>query len=258
MKWWIVPLAVAAGALGALGVAAQLQERSEARKPLAVTGSRTAQSKPTDAGRPTDQQAASDEDCCGAESEDPSVRPDRRFANTPAETGPAAAATVPTPGEHEQDAEGEEDDEPTIQDMAKQIAAALGKQGELKDEVYTVTFPRTDLDVSIEGMEVPAAAGVASEFRFYRCPCGKAVLIGQFVVADYEANDVVDSLLKGRLAVASVGPLLLYERPRLMLIRFQGEGKGEKMAKVVREALTWTGEERMAPVKLEPEPSSEE
>ena len=124
------------------------------------------------------------------------------------------------------------------------IAAGLKRTGVLKDNVYIVTVPRTDLDVSIEGMDVPAAAGIASEFRFYRCPCGKMNVIGQFCIADYEANDVIDSLRQGHFIVASLGPMLLYERPRLLLARFQSEGEPAALAKTLREALSWTGKER--------------
>jgi hypothetical protein len=134
----------------------------------------------------------------------------------------------------------------------KAIEAALGQKGELKAGVYRLVFPREDLDVTIEGNEVPAAAGIASEFRFYRCPCGRISVVGQFVVADYEANDVIDALREAKIEVASVGPLLLHERPRLLLVRFFGENRsGGALAKALRAALAWTGKERMAPHKLD-------
>jgi len=114
--------------------------------------------------------------------------------------------------------------------------------------VLTFTFPRADLDITLQGNDIPVAAGLASEFRFYRCPCGLLNVIGQFVVADYEANDVVDALRAGHVEVASVGPFMLHERPRLLLVRFQGENKhGGVLAQTLRTALSWTGEERMAP-----------
>jgi hypothetical protein len=142
--------------------------------------------------------------------------------------------------------------EETDEQAGKAIAAELGKPGELKENVLRFVFPRDDLEVTVEGNDVPAAAGIASEFRFYRCPCGRINAIGQFVVADYEANDVVDALRQGQVEVASLGPLLLHERPRLMLVRFFGENKsGRTLAKTLRSALSWTGKERMAPQKVD-------
>ncbi|MDB5298549.1 MAG: peptidase [Phycisphaerales bacterium] len=127
----------------------------------------------------------------------------------------------------------------------------LERKGVIKDGVYVVTVPRDDLDVTIEGMGIPTAAGIESVFYFYRCPCGKMNVAGQFVTADYEANDVADALRQGQLKITSIGPLLLYEKPRLLVVRFQAEGDAVLMAKALREALRWTAAERMAPQKLE-------
>jgi hypothetical protein len=186
---------------------------------------------------------------CSADMRDgepPDVGPNRLDPHSPPpapprrEPRPAAAPDTPT-AEEETDAQAWES-----------IAAALGRPGELKDGVYRVVFPRDDLDVTIEGNAVPAGAGVESDFRFYRCPCGRINVAGQFVVADYEANDVVNELQLGHLSVASLAPLMLDERPRLLLIRFFGENhSGGALAKTLRSALAWTGKERMAPRKLD-------
>jgi len=135
------------------------------------------------------------------------------------------------------------------------VAEAMGKQGEWKARVYRVVYPREDLEVTVEGNEVPAAAGIESEFRFWRCPCGRINAMGQFVVADYEANDVIDALRKdpdAGLRVTSIGPLLLHEKPRLIVVRFFGENRSAAaLAKALRSALAWTGKERMAPQKVD-------
>jgi hypothetical protein len=155
-----------------------------------------------------------------------------------------ARAPVPSPPAGPADEAEVETDEQAW----NSIRAALGKPGDFRDGVLTFTFPRADLDITLQGNDIPVAAGLASEFRFYRCPCGLLNVVGQFLVADYEANDVVDALRAGHVEVASVGPFMLHERPRLLLIRFQGENKhGGELAKTLRTALSWTGEERMAP-----------
>ena len=128
------------------------------------------------------------------------------------------------------------------------IAKILQRPGVLKDGIDTFTIPRDDLDIIIDGMGIPTGAGIESIFYFYRCPCGKMNVAGQFVTTDYESNDVVDALRKdATIKVAGVGPMLLYDRPHLVLIRFQAEGDPSAMATVLREALRWTGKERLAP-----------
>ena len=129
------------------------------------------------------------------------------------------------------------------------VAKTLGHAGVLHDGVYTVTIPRDDLSVSIEGMEVPSAAGIASVFNFYRCSCGKSVVIGQFLCAEYEANDVLLALQQNDILVCSVSPYLIYEKPRLLCVRFQSEGDVQKQATALKSALNWTAKHNEPPRK---------
>jgi hypothetical protein len=139
--------------------------------------------------------------------------------------------------------------------LQKQNEAALfaelddsfGRKGEVNHGVYRLVTPRRDLFVTVNGMDVPTGAFLESDFRFWRCPCGKALVNGQFVVADYEANDVINELQLGHLEIAGLGPMLLNERPRLLLIRFQGEGDAAQLAKTLKSALAYTGEARNQP-----------
>ena len=122
------------------------------------------------------------------------------------------------------------------------ISAALGK-GTMDDEVYTIVKPRKDLLVSqIDMGDVPAAAGLASVFHFFPCPCGKTNLIGQFCVADYELNVVVDELRKADIQIASVAPMLLGEKPRVFIIRFFARAEAAGLVEGLRNALRWTSD----------------
>ncbi|HXE55849.1 MAG TPA: DUF1259 domain-containing protein [Tepidisphaeraceae bacterium] len=136
------------------------------------------------------------------------------------------------------------DQEGDAQETWSQVSRILQRSGQQAGNVYTVTVPRDDLSVSIEGMEVPTGAGIASVFHFYRCSCGKTAVVGEFVLADYEANDVAYALQKENILISSMGPYLLYEKPRLMSVRFQAEGDARQLARVIKAALDWTGKNR--------------
>lgn len=148
----------------------------------------------------------------------------------------------------EPDADGEpiDDSEPAL---FRQVEQTFQRKGEVKDGVYRLVTPRTDLTVTMDGRDVATGAFLESDFRFWRCPCGKLLVNGQFVLADYESNDVVNELQKGHLHVVSIGPLLLHEQPRLLLVRFQGEGDAKSVASTLRSALSYTGEERSKPLR---------
>ena len=127
----------------------------------------------------------------------------------------------------------------------KLVGDAIGTAGELKDQVYTITIPREDLLVSIEGMGVPAAAGLAHRFHFFLCPCGKTILVGEFVVPEWEVNDVIDALRVGSLIrVGAANSMFVGDKPKMMSVRFQGEGDPDAMARLIKAALNWTGEAR--------------
>ena len=132
-------------------------------------------------------------------------------------------------------------------DLASQFSqetANLGGQRSFNDGVLTIVLPRTDLWVQNDMGEIPTAAGIESRFYFYRCPCGKDRLIGEFALADYELNDVIDVLRGGQMDIISVSPMFMGEKPRMMLLRFQSEGQAEGMAGILQKALKVIGDHR--------------
>jgi hypothetical protein len=152
-------------------------------------------------------------------------------------TAPAVAGTEPA------------DLNPKAKEAFETVAKIMERKGVYKTpDVYVITVPRDDLTILVEGMEVPTAAGLESVFQFYFCSCGKTNVIGQFCVQDYEVNDVIDALRAARIEIASVGPMLLHTRQAPVVIRFFAESTPEPLAKGIREALRWTGKERMPAV----------
>jgi len=147
-----------------------------------------------------------------------------------------------------------DDSEPVL---FRQLDETFKRKGEVKDHVYRLVTPRTDLFVTMDGRDVATGAFLESDFRFWRCPCGKLLVNGQFVLADYEVNDDVDELQKGELKVVSIGPLLLHEQPRLLMVRFQGEGDAPGIATALRSALSYTAEERSKPLPADLSPRAD-
>ncbi len=141
------------------------------------------------------------------------------------------------------------DETPTTQPTTAEwetIGKELGIDGDLNDGVYTVTLLRKDLEIRTDDGEIPPGL-LKHEFQFYRCDCGKMNVAGQFSVVEYESNDVIDALRVGMMKIASVAPMFQGEHPRMLLVRFQGSGGSQQLAKTLKGALEWTGEARMAP-----------
>jgi hypothetical protein len=123
------------------------------------------------------------------------------------------------------------------------IQKVLG-QGTLSNGVLTIVFPRTDLRVDNELGDIPVEAGLASTLHFFPCPCGRMSMVGQLCVLEHEANDLIEEFAAARIKVVSVGPMLLGERPRLLMIRIQADGAPAKLATSLDTALSWTGPRR--------------
>jgi hypothetical protein len=136
----------------------------------------------------------------------------------------------------------------------QQETAPLGGQRSFDQGVLTITLPRADLWVQADMGEIPTAAGLASQFYFYRCTCGKDKVVGQFVVADYEVNDVIDALRAGHMEVVSVAGMFVGDKPRMMSLRFQGEGLATDLTQTLKAALSWVGDARSARQSIAPSP----
>ncbi len=132
--------------------------------------------------------------------------------------------------------------EPPEETMEKLDPVKKGlKPGVLQDGVYSIVYPRKDLVVTNDMGQIPAAAGLGAEFHFFMCPCGKTQVIGQFCATEDEVNNVIDELRSGDMFISSVSNMLLNVRPRVMSIRFQGEGAGDVLAARLKKTLKWAG-----------------
>lgn len=140
----------------------------------------------------------------------------------------------------------------------QEITADLGGTRTFSDGVYTITLPRTDLWVQADMGEVPTAAGMASKFYFFQCTCGKDRIVGEFVLADYEVNDVIDALRAGQMDLVGVAPMFIGDKPRMMEVRFQSEGSADLFDKTLKAALQWVGDARNAKQPITTRPAADE
>ncbi len=126
-------------------------------------------------------------------------------------------------------------------DWWRMLTAPLHGQQIVSEGSFAVIVPRDDIDLESEMGQIPTSAGIASRFYFFRCPCGKVKLLGDFLACDYERDDVLDTLRAGKFEVVSMSPILENTRPILVSIRFQAEGEGEDLVKTLRNALDAVG-----------------
>ena len=119
----------------------------------------------------------------------------------------------------------------------QQIASGLGKPGaEMPGGVYRVGLPRTDLEVTLDGVAIKPALALGSWLAFK--PMGNEVMVmGDLVLTGDEINPVLARLEQGGVEITALHNHLLRSAPGTMYMHVHGHGEPSKLATTLREAL---------------------
>ena len=126
------------------------------------------------------------------------------------------------------------------------IDREIGKAGESKGDVYKISFPRTDLSVTVEGVKVKPGLALGSWMAFR--PTGETTIVdGDLVLTEDEMYPVLRDLQQHGLTVTAIHNHLLQESPRIMYLHFWGEGNAAKLAGSLKQALSKSKTPLVAP-----------
>jgi hypothetical protein len=119
----------------------------------------------------------------------------------------------------------------------QQIASGLGKPGtEMPGGVYRVGLPRTDLEVTLDGVAIRPALALGSWLAFK--PMGTEVMVmGDLVLTQEEINPVLSRLEQGGVEITALHNHLMRASPATMYMHVHGHGEPSKLATTLREAL---------------------
>ncbi|RDI52286.1 DUF1259 domain-containing protein [Microvirga subterranea] len=119
----------------------------------------------------------------------------------------------------------------------QEIASGLGKQGtDMPGGVYRVGLPRTDLDVTLDGVAIKPALALGSWLAFK--PMGNEIMVmGDLVLTQEEINPVLARLEQGGVEITALHNHLLRSSPATMYMHVHGHGAPAKLAATLREAL---------------------
>lgn len=123
------------------------------------------------------------------------------------------------------------------------LEEALGTAGETQpDDVYKVTLPRSDLEVTADGVRVKPAFALTSWLAF-RETGERVVMTGDLVLLEDELNPVLTRLAAGGLRITAIHHHLNNLSPDVIYVHVGDEGDAAALADAVRAAL-----EEMAPL----------
>ena len=119
------------------------------------------------------------------------------------------------------------------------IDQALGRTGQMQGDVYRVSLPRTDLDVTVDGVKLKAGFALGSWAAFK--PAGAdSVAHGDLVLLQSEVDPVISKLFEGGLEITALHNHILDESPRVMYLHFWGRGDAARLAAALHAALALT------------------
>jgi hypothetical protein len=130
---------------------------------------------------------------------------------------------------------------PTVVNAAeidwKNVDAALGKTAAVSGEVHRYGLPRSDLHVALDGVAIKPALALGGWVSFAPVH-GEAMVMGDLVLLETEITPVMTKLLDGGLDITAIHNHILRASPATFYMHVGGHGDPEKMAAVIRSALS--------------------
>jgi uncharacterized protein DUF1259 len=119
----------------------------------------------------------------------------------------------------------------------KNVDAALGKTAAVSGEVHRYGLPRSDLHVTLDGVAIKPALALGGWVAFAPMH-GEAMVMGDLVLLETEITPVMTKLLDGGLEITAIHNHILRASPATFYMHVGGHGDPEKMASVIRSALS--------------------
>ena len=126
--------------------------------------------------------------------------------------------------------------EPTTPDWVKTINDTVGRQGTFRGGVLSFGPPRAQA-ITMNGMTLSPAQGVAEAINFQEAGAGKVATTGDFVLTAEEVNPVISALEEHHITVTALHSHMLTEQPRLFFMHFWAADNTESVAEGIKAAL---------------------
>lgn len=117
------------------------------------------------------------------------------------------------------------------------IDQALGRSGQKTGDVYRVSFPRTDLHVSVHGVAIKPGLALGSWAAFLGSD-DSAMVMGDLVLLEGELNPVMAKLRSSGFEITAVHNHLMEETPKVLYMHYMGHGPAVQLATSLRAALS--------------------
>lgn len=116
------------------------------------------------------------------------------------------------------------------------VDEAMGRPAAVNQDVHRYGFPRTDLNVTLDGVTIKPSLALGGWVAFK--PMGsQAMVMGDLVLLETEIEPVMAKLIEGGLDITAIHNHLLRASPPTFYMHVGGHGDPARMAAVIHEAL---------------------
>jgi hypothetical protein len=120
-----------------------------------------------------------------------------------------------------------------------QITGAKGVYTAAED-VHKVSFPRTDVKVTVDRWSMHPFMGLTSWAAFTSSGQTDVMVMGDLVLFEDEVNPVISAALEKGLEVTALHNHFFFDSPKVMFMHIGGHGKVDQLASAVRAAIDKT------------------
>ena len=118
----------------------------------------------------------------------------------------------------------------------KKVDEVLGRSATVTQDVHRYGFPRSDLQVSVDGVTLRPALALGSWVAF-KPAHGGAMVMGDLVLLETEINPVMSKLIENGLEITALHNHVLRANPPTFYMHVGGHGDPVKLATALRTAL---------------------
>src|SRR5215813_8810611 len=118
----------------------------------------------------------------------------------------------------------------------QKVDAAMGRSGAVTSDVHRYGFPRSDLQVTVDGVTIRPSLALGG-WAAFKPAHGGAMVMGDLVLLDTEIAPVMSKLIENGVEISAVHNHVLRGNPATYYMHIGGHGDPVKLATAIRTAL---------------------
>lgn len=129
----------------------------------------------------------------------------------------------------------------------KAVDDAMGRAGQDQpDGTHKFSMPRSDLKVTLDGIEIKAGLALGSWAAFQKMGSQSEVM-GDLVLTENEVGPVMQKLIDSGIQITALHNHLIRATPPVMYMHIDGHGEAPRLAAAIHDALSLTKTPAYAP-----------